>query len=870
MKKLFYLMALCLLTLPSISSADAYGWEDAVVGAEGALGIYGNVDSALVTDQQAHSGDKALEITEFPLSGTPQTYIAWVKGIEAGDTVTASIWVKGAGETSKGRIWGIYSAADDINVYGGSAYGPDPFVGLGGVWEQQSHTWTMDDMEAFVLQARIYSYEGDNNNIIYVDDIDITCSNPNAEIIFPGSGDVPDVTVPDVTDMSKTAAEQAIIDAGLVPAIEDIYSNTVPLGGYIGQDPIAGTYVFADSTVSVYYSLGEADEFNSLQYGWEDGENPYLNVSGLEAVFATDDFTEGSQSVLMTKTESGTGVLDVAQITGLNVGDQVTAAVKLQYHGTSDIGIRLWGDGDGPETNESYKSTSWGTQSFTWTASADSINMQLRCYGEIDEFAYADDIRITAPGYATIAFPGTGIEIEPNIPDGGFLTWTDPDAVYGWEDAGLNVGQDGDVKCANDNTEFYTGTKSLKVIRGETGGYQAYLARITGLVDGDVVRARMMAKKGDSTGDGIRLWGHYETDGELNGSAGGYSTYCGQEWTTLGYEWTFDDGDDNDRNSLVVDARVYGTDGFGWVDDLELWVPANAEITFPTEPNEPICYLDYDLTDDCAVNMDDFAVIADSWMDNGFGIPDPNADNRFYKFYRYGWDDGKLALDTYPGADYNEPNAIPVVENITDPENSSNKLLKVTSGTSYNAKIYLAQIDKLQDGDQVYVAVKWKDDVADEAPSLQLGIDHQTDSGYAGGTFSRPVYSDVDWDYGTGLFTFDIGDPARDGLRVIAYAVNEGTADLVCGYIDEVIVSVPYHEDEFGNDESGKVLFQASPVVYGTVVTSPETLPEVCLGNPDADINRSSDSYCVVNVADLADIVSEWLDCDWSDASLCE
>ena len=870
-KKLCYLFALFMLALPAILSADTYGWEDSAVGAEGAMGTYGNVESAIVTDEQYYGGAKSLKITENPLSSTPQTYIAWVKGVAAGDTVTASIWIKGGGDASKGRIWGIYSTADDINEYGGSASGPDSYAGFGGVWEQHSHTWTIAaDKEAFVLQARIYSFAGDNNNVIYVDDIDISCSNPNAEIFFPGNGEAPTIPVPDVSGLTRTAAEQAITNAGLIPVLEDVYSSTVPLGDYVGQNPPAANLVFADSIVTVYYSLGEADEFNSLQYGWEDGEQPYLAIAGLDAIFTSGDFTEGAQSVLLTKTGTSRGDLNVAQITGLNIGDQVTAAVKLQYHGTSLIGIRLWGDNDGPADNESYTSSIWGTQSFTWTATTSNIDLQLRCYGALDEFAYADDLRITAPGYASITFPGTGIEIEPNIPDGGFLEWTEPDAVYGWEDAGLNVGQEGDVECSSDNEEFNTGSKSLKVVRGDTGGSQAYLARISGLVDGDVIRARMMAKKGDSTGDGIRIWGHYETDGVYAGSAGGYDTYCGQDWTSLGKEWTFDDGDANDRNSLVVDARVYGVGGYGWVDDLELWVPEGASVIFPEEPNDPICYLDNDLTGDCTVNLDDFSIIADNWMEDGFGVPDPNANSMFYKFYKYGWDDGKVALETYPDSGWTDPNAIPDVENIVDPDNAANKILKITSGTWSNAKIILAQIDNLQDADQVYVAVKWKDDFVDAAPSLQLGIEHHTSGGYAGGTYSRPVFSDIDWDYGTSLFTFDIGDPVRSGLKVVAFAVNNGTPDVVCGYIDEVIVSVPYHEDEFGNDKSGKVLFQKTPINYGTPVTSINTLPEVCLGNPVADINRSTDSYCIVNVGDLADIVSEWLDCDWSDTSLCD
>ena len=183
MKKMIAMMIV--MAMAAVTNAASYGWEDMAVGDEGALSTYGNVESSLVSDEQANSGVNSIKIIENPLSGTPQTYLAWVKGITSGDTITASIYIKGGGDASQGRIWGGYSAADDIDSYAGSASGPSTYAGLGGVWEQHSYTWTVaDDKEAFVLQARIYSYAGEGNNVIYVDDIDITSSNPNATITF--------------------------------------------------------------------------------------------------------------------------------------------------------------------------------------------------------------------------------------------------------------------------------------------------------------------------------------------------------------------------------------------------------------------------------------------------------------------------------------------------------------------------------------------------------------------------------------------------------------------------------------------------------------------------------------------------------------
>ena len=183
MKKMIAMMVVLAMTVAA--NAASFGWEDMAVGSDGILSSFGNVESAVVTDEDSYSGLQSLKITENPLSSTPQAYIAWVQGVSAGDTISASMWIKGAGETSKGRIWGAYSAADDITSYKGSASGPGSYAGEGNVWEQHSYEWTVGDgQEAFILQARIYSYDGENNNVIYVDDVEITSSNPNAAITF--------------------------------------------------------------------------------------------------------------------------------------------------------------------------------------------------------------------------------------------------------------------------------------------------------------------------------------------------------------------------------------------------------------------------------------------------------------------------------------------------------------------------------------------------------------------------------------------------------------------------------------------------------------------------------------------------------------
>jgi hypothetical protein len=73
------------------------------------------------------------------------------------------------------------------------------------------------------------------------------------------SGVGPGVQVPDVVGMAQAEAESAIVSAGLVVgAISYDYSDTVPEGYVISQDPAAGTQVSNGSTVDIVISVGSA------------------------------------------------------------------------------------------------------------------------------------------------------------------------------------------------------------------------------------------------------------------------------------------------------------------------------------------------------------------------------------------------------------------------------------------------------------------------------------------------------------------------------------------------------------------------------------------------------------------------------------
>ncbi|WP_246116299.1 PEP-CTERM sorting domain-containing protein [Denitromonas halophila] len=154
----------------ALQSLD-YGWED---GVGTILGSFGNLaDATNVSGSQsgsdgassysvsgARSGSRFLHVAEAPLGGTPQAYLAFVTGLQAGDLVSASFWGydNSAGTNPSLRIWGHYADAADINSYVKSAGGSNTYTDGSG-WSELSNTWTFDGgaTDGLVIEARLYS-----------------------------------------------------------------------------------------------------------------------------------------------------------------------------------------------------------------------------------------------------------------------------------------------------------------------------------------------------------------------------------------------------------------------------------------------------------------------------------------------------------------------------------------------------------------------------------------------------------------------------------------------------------------------------------------------------------------------------------------
>ena len=192
MKTSALLGAVSVLAATSVASAGlsytgSFNWDDGGT----VLGSYGsNVTFANVVDPFAEGdSDRALKISEDPLSGTPQGYVAFIDGLNDGDTINVSMMGLGDGSlTGKIRLWAHYTTSD-VTSYGGSAGGSNEYSTSSTEWTMLSNEWTFSgglasggDHTGLVIEARLYAYSSNDDASGWVDDINVE--------VFSSSSDV--------------------------------------------------------------------------------------------------------------------------------------------------------------------------------------------------------------------------------------------------------------------------------------------------------------------------------------------------------------------------------------------------------------------------------------------------------------------------------------------------------------------------------------------------------------------------------------------------------------------------------------------------------------------------------------------------------
>jgi len=177
-----------LLVIGMCMSAQAtqtvnYSWENG--GTILGTGTSNNTVTAINVVDKVYDGSKSLELTDTT-STAAYAYLAWVKGLTAGDTVTASFWVYDTTSSSpSGRIWGHYDdSATDPLEYDTSASGNSTYS-LGTGWNQLSYTWTVAaGHTGLVVEGRIYTSGGAIPGSIWLDNLSITAPDA-ATVVLP-------------------------------------------------------------------------------------------------------------------------------------------------------------------------------------------------------------------------------------------------------------------------------------------------------------------------------------------------------------------------------------------------------------------------------------------------------------------------------------------------------------------------------------------------------------------------------------------------------------------------------------------------------------------------------------------------------------
>ena len=142
-----------------------------------------------------HAGTYALRCEDAAASGTPQSYVAFIWGLQDGDQVTGSFYRYDVtpGAAPSCRIYGHWndSLPSDPSGYNGSASGQDDY-GPGTGWDQATYTWTVaDGHTGLVIEVRTYSVSGD---VVWIDDLQVTAPE-HCWIQTPGFMVEPDGTV---------------------------------------------------------------------------------------------------------------------------------------------------------------------------------------------------------------------------------------------------------------------------------------------------------------------------------------------------------------------------------------------------------------------------------------------------------------------------------------------------------------------------------------------------------------------------------------------------------------------------------------------------------------------------------------------------
>ena len=251
-----------IIILFSFSIADTYSWEDGgtILGTYG--GTVSSSENVSSTDEiDPYEGDYMLKVTTGADEDTEQVFIGWVTNLSSGDEITACFYGYDDTPAAKPsfRIWGSWSANNDINAYAGSASGNEDYT-AGTGWDQVCHTWSTltsgnwDEGEALVIQARMYSDEAVD---YFIDLISVETTSNTATINFPEP----------VEGLIADAGSDQTVDAASVVTLDG--SGSINTNGDVAAylwEQTAGIAVSLDDDEAMTTTFTAPNESTTLQF----------------------------------------------------------------------------------------------------------------------------------------------------------------------------------------------------------------------------------------------------------------------------------------------------------------------------------------------------------------------------------------------------------------------------------------------------------------------------------------------------------------------------------------------------------------------------------------------------------------------------
>jgi hypothetical protein len=196
----------------------------------------------------AHQGIKAADIESISTGNGNASSFYHTNGIDVATPgytqIKVDFWFRAVGMETGEAFWVQYSSDGGTNwstvasYVSGTNFNNDTFYNKTVTILESSYPFTNNAKIRFRCNASSV------NDDVYIDEIVVSA--------YPAQ-----VTVPNVVGLEQAAAEAAITDANLaVGTVTTSYSNTVPLGHIISQNPAGGIIVQPGSPVNITVSLG--------------------------------------------------------------------------------------------------------------------------------------------------------------------------------------------------------------------------------------------------------------------------------------------------------------------------------------------------------------------------------------------------------------------------------------------------------------------------------------------------------------------------------------------------------------------------------------------------------------------------------------